>query len=324
MSNFRYRLEGLRGRLIFARLMLAGGFNIFWLILRHFRRFRQLRLVAQEEEKYVRPPRRYELPAAPEGISAPRSNEKFLRPTRLCDCRAPLVAAVARELGAGHMPDYEYAEAAFRFVKNNMENEILPIDGVEETLRRGTGTCLQLISVFIALCRAGGVRARYKLFAMSLTQSFREEFINAVPMVRKLYDTMGYFFIEGEGEAYVDGRWIVAHIGISPERQAATGLPITRFGEDAIGLWTHAVPGTIMRLETLPFILGPGSRLVHDLAPASMERFNVIVQKQFAKGRRLLEEAGGAGNWDRAAREKWRPMTPGVDLRPREEISFVG
>ena len=109
--------------------------------------------------------------------------------------------------------------------------------------------------------------------------------------------------LEGEGEAYVDGEWLVAHVGPTAERQAAAGVPITRLGEDALGVWFHAKPGTIMRLESLPLGLAAGSRVLPTISPGSMERVNISVQEQIERGRRILEEAGGREAYDQHARQ---------------------
>ena len=169
-----------------------------------------------------------------------RSNERYLRPTRYCNPRAPQVIALAHALGAFQEHDREFTQAAFDFAKEKMTLEIRPIDTVEAALRQGTGTCFELISVFIALCRAAGIPARYKIYATNMIQAWRDAVIDVDPLVKKWYDSLGYFLLEGEGEAYVDGRWVVAHVGPTAERQAAAGIPITRFGEDALGIWFHA------------------------------------------------------------------------------------
>jgi len=147
--------------------------------------------------------------------------------------------------------------------------------------------------------------------------------IDADPLVQKWYDAVGYFMLEGEGEAFVDGRWIVAHVGPTAERQAAAGIPITRFGEDAIGIWFSARPGTTMRLESLPLGLASASRFLHRLAPGSMERVNVSVQKQTEAGRQVLAEAGGARAYDARVRKALGPEAPSIDLTPRSEIVFT-
>jgi hypothetical protein len=239
--------------------------------------------------------------------------ERYLRPTRHCNHRVPEVVALAHALGAYQKPDLDFARAAFAFAKEETVLEIAPIDGVAETLRRGTGTCFELISVFIALCRAAGIPARYKIYATDMIQAWREAVIDVDPLVKKWYDSLGYFLLEGEGEAYVDGRWMVAHVGPTAERQAAAGIPITRFGEDSLGVWFYAQPGTIMRLESLPRGLALGSRLLHTISPGSMERVNISIQQQTERGRRILKEAGGLAAYDEQARRARPPQPAQMD-----------
>jgi hypothetical protein len=282
--------------------MSKGALSVAKLLVTSAGDVKRLRQPRASEERYVRPPRRYELPTFVEGMRCCRSTERYLRPTRYCNPHAHEVIALAHALGAYHKPDLEFARSAFEFTKEETTLEIAPIDGVGATLRRGTGTCFQLISVFIALCRTAGIPARYKIYATDMIRAWREAVIDVDPLVKKWYDSLGYFLLEGEGEAYIDGRWMVAHVGPTAERQAAAGIPITRFGEDALGIWFFARPGTIMRLESIPLGLGAGSRLLHAISPGSMERVNLSIQKQIERGRHIIEEAGGLRAYDERAR----------------------
>jgi hypothetical protein len=292
-----------RERAIYRRLILKGVLSVGKLLLTSAGEVKRLRKPRTTEQRYVRPARRYDLPPYREGVPVCRSNARYLRPTRYCNPQTPTVIALAHALGAYRLPDLEFARAAFAFAKEKLTLEIAPIDGVDETLRRGTGTCFQLISVFIALCRAGGIPARYKIFATDMVRSWREAVIDVDPLLKKWYDSLGYFLLEGEGEAYVDGRWVVAHVGPTAERQAAAGIPITRLGEDALGVWFFAKPGTVMRLESIPATLGLGSWLLHKISPGSMERVNISVQQQIERGRQILERAGGVLAYDRQTRQ---------------------
>jgi hypothetical protein len=283
-----------------------------------------LRLTKASEDHYIRPERLYNLPEYQPGMQVNFSKEKYLRPTRLCDCRAPEIVAMANSMGAFQKTKEAYAQDVFAFVKEKLLIEILPIDDVAETMRRGTGTCFQLISVFIALCRAAGIPARYKMFAMNMIAAWQDVLIEADPLVKRWYNALGYFMIEGEGEIYLNGRWTVAHVGPTAERQAAGGLPITRLGEDAIGLWFIARPGTIMRFEAMPAGIIAGSRLLQRIAPGSMERVNLSVMRQTQQGQAVLAAAGGAEAYDAAIRSKLMPKGPQVDLSAREEIVFEG
>ncbi len=304
---------------MYVKLMVGGALSLSKTLITSFRDIKKVRTINQGEERFVRPPRRYELPEYKEGMKYCKSNEKYLRPTLYCNPRAPEVIALANELGAYEKSDYEFAETAFEFVKRNMILEIMPMDSVEATIRRGTGTCFHQISVFIALCRAAGIKARYKMFAMNMIKAWYDTTVNVDPLVKKWYDSMGYFMIEGEGEAYVDGKWVVAHVGPSPERQAAGGVPITKFGEDSLGKWFFALPGTIMHMESIPYGLGGATKLVEKIAPGSMERINASILRQIEQGRKILEEAGGEEAYDRKLRKKI-PKTPKIELQMARNI----
>jgi hypothetical protein len=230
--------------------------------------------------------------------------------------------ALAYALGAHQKPDYEYAEAAFEFAKEKLLQEGCPLDSVADTLHRGTGGCLHHNSVFIALCRAAGIKARYKMFSMKMIDAWRESTVDPDPLAKKWYDAMGYFALEGEAEAFVDGRWMVAHVGPTAARQAAAGLPISHFGEDSIGMWFFARPGTIMHFESIPRGLAQSSAVLHRLSPGSIERLNVSVQKMTERGYQVLAEAGGARAYDERVRREKGPKGPAVDLTPREGIVF--
>jgi transglutaminase-like putative cysteine protease len=197
--------EELKGYLTYTKLMLKGGLSLSKTLITNAGDVLKLRQVRPLEEHFVRPARAYELPTYSPDMKVCRSREKYLRPTRLCNPWEPEVIALANHLGSFQKSDYEFAQAAFEFAKENMYLEIMPLDGVAESIRRGTGTCFQLISVFIALCRAAGIKARYKMYAMNMIQTFREVLIDSDPLAKRWYDALGYFTIEGE-EAFVDGR----------------------------------------------------------------------------------------------------------------------
>lgn len=305
----------------YLRLMVGGALSLSKTLITNLGDLKKVRKIDSSEEKYIRPERRYEFLEYKEEMKYCNSNEKYLRPTLYCNPRAPEVIALANELGAFKKSDYEFAEAAFEFVKRNLILEILPMDGVEATLRRGTGTCFHLISAFIALCRAAGIKARYKMFAMSMIQAWYDAIVDVDPLVKKWYDSMGYFMIEGEGEAYIDGKWVVAHVGPTPERQAAAGIPITKFGEDSLGTWFFALPGTMMRMESIPYGLGSATKILKKIAPGSMDRINVSIQKQIESGKKTIEEAGGEEIYDEKARKK-RPKIPKMELKEKKGIIF--
>ncbi|MBS3777711.1 MAG: hypothetical protein KGY50_00270 [Candidatus Thermoplasmatota archaeon] len=304
------------------KMMVGGGLALTKTLILNLSDLKKLRKIPAKNQRYHRTKRSYDLPKYDSSLKYCRSNEKYLRPTLWCDPTEKEVVALAHQLGAYQKSDREFAEAAFEFVKEKMTLEILPFNTVSETIRRGTGTCIHLISVFIALCRAAGIKARYKMFAMNMIQAWYDTTINVDPLIKKWYDSMGYFMIEGEGEAYIDGEWVVAHVGPRAERQAAGGVPVTRFGEDSLGSWFFAIPGSIMYMESIPLGLGGALRFLNKLAPGSMERVNMSIQKQIEKGKEIITQAGGIDPYNLEARKKKGPKAPKLKLKGQEQIVF--
>lgn len=302
------------------QLLFAGSLAIGKVFITNLSDVRKLSQMNPSEKTYTRPPRRYELPKYKEGMQYCDSNEKYLRPTLYCNSHAPEVIALAHHLGAYKKTDREFAEAAFEFCKRKLTLEMLPLDGVEKTIRRGAGTCLHEISVFVALCRAAGIKARYKLYSLTVIQAWADTLV-VDPLIKKWSDAMGYFMLHGEGEAYVDGKWVVCDVGPTPERQAASNIPITKFGEDSIGVWTSAVPGTIMRLESIPYGLNAMMRLVYKMAPSTVDKVNKNILDMINKGKKILEEQGEE-NYDKEIRKKFKPKFPEPVLKKRHEIIF--
>lgn len=317
------RDNGYMPQRAYIKLMVNGGLSLSKVILLNLRELRRLRVVPSDMERYVRPARQYDLPEFKEGMRSYRSKEKYLRPTLYCDPHHPVVVAIAHQLGAFQVSDRQFAENAYHFVKERMLLEERPINDVHETFIRGSGTCFHLITAFIALCRCAGIKARYKIFAMNMIRSWYDVVIQPDPFIKKWYDSLGYFVLEGEGEVLVDGEWLVANVGPEAEWQAATGTTITKLGEDSIGNWFHAVPGTVMRMESIPYGLKASLDLLHVIAPGSMERVNISMAAQKGRGRRILEEAGGLEAYDRMARAKQGPRMPRMVLEGRDQITFL-
>jgi hypothetical protein len=306
----------------YLKLLIGGALSLSKVLFSNPSDLRKLRTIQGSEERYARPKRPYELSPYKEEMRCGATDEKYLRPTLYCNPCAPEVVALAHQLGAFQKTDYEFAKAAFEFVKEKLDLEICGMDSVEETIRRGTGTCFHLISVFIALCRCAGIKARYKTFAMNMIQSWYDTMVTPDPLVKKWYDQMGFFMMEGEGEAFIDGKWVPAHVGPTAERQAAGGIPITHFGEGSLGIWFFALPGTTMNMESIPYGLGLGSKLLKKLAPGSMERVNISIQHQNIAGKKIIEDAGGEEAYDAMARKKRTTQSPKLDLSDKKGIVF--
>ena len=97
---------------------------------------------------------------------------RYLRPTRLCNSHAPEVVALAHALDAYQKPDHEFMKAAFKFAKEKMTLEI----------------------------------HSNKIFPSQMIPAWQSSTTDTNPLLKTWYDALGYFLLEGEGEAYVDGQ----------------------------------------------------------------------------------------------------------------------
>jgi hypothetical protein len=174
--------------------------------------------------------------------------------------------------------------------------------------------------VWIALCRAAGIKARYKTFMMKLPDAmFTEGMTEQEAMTANFFNTGTP---EGEGEVYIDGKWVVGHVAMRPELLARAGLPITKFGEDAIGMTFTLIPGTIKRFESIPLKLGIALKAGTWLAPAALERASVVIQSEARHGRKVFEEAGGREAYDQMARERLMLSPPTIEAKDDTALVF--
>jgi len=312
------------GGRVFPMVSTAFAFSKFLLV--HPGTFMKHRKMGPDEQRYIHIARRYEIPAFREGMKHPTSNELYLRPTHYCNPREPEVIAMANELGAYELSDREFAEAAFWFVKDNLTFEMQPLDSAAATLKRGTGTCIHYISLFNALCRAAGIKARYKFFAMSyerFSTSSRHGGGIIDPLWDGVYDSLGYLMTEAEAEVCIDGEWVVAYPVTPAEVQASAGQPIVKLGEDSIGVFYDVVPGTIRHVESVPIGAGWGVKILLRLSPATGERVAVHYQRRNKRGQQVIADAGGREAYDKIARERLKRASPTIEVKDNKALVFV-
>lgn len=296
----------------YLKMLIGGGLAFSKVFLTNMGDIKKVSRKPSTGPRYVRPTRRYSLPEYTEGMRYFEKNEKYKRPTLWCNSHDKTIIALASQLGAFEKTDYEYAEAAFEWCKRNLELEILKFNEVDETLQRGTGTCIHINSVFAALCRCGGLPARYKMFAAIESQPMYDLYDK---MMQKWYAALGYFSIEADIEVLIDGKWVVGHAGPTPERQAGMGIPITKLGEDSLGTWFEAVPGTLFITESVPYGVGLTMSLLSRLGPGTLNSINVNITKQVEAGKKILKAKGGETQYDKEIRAKFKPKFPDLDYR---------
>ena len=304
----------------YLKMLIGGGLAFSKVFLTNMSDIKKLSLQPSSGSKYVRPTRRYKLLEYKEGMQYFNKNEKYKRPTLWCNSYDKNIISLAHHLGVFKKSDYEYAEAAFEWCKRNLTLEILKMNDVDQTLMQGSGTCLHINSVFAALCRCAGLKTRYKMFAAIESQSMYDGLYDA--MMRRWYDAIGYFSTEADIEVYIDVKWEVAHAGPTPERQAAMNIPITRFGEESIGKWFEAIPGTIFRTESIPYGVGLTLNLLSKLGPGTLNTINVNIINQIEAGKKIIQEKGGEKNYDEEIRAKFKTKLLAIDYNSHKSITF--
>jgi len=280
-------------------------------------------LKAKKVEKGLVTELPYEIPEYKPGMPYCKSNKRYLRPTHLCNSHAPEVIALANELGAFKLDDYEYAENVFNFVKNNIKLAFVGLDREVDTLRRGSGTCVHQLSLLGALLRSGCIPFRYRLYSLAVVESLYQNEVEASQVVKEWYDAIGAFMLHGTGEVYIDGEWLTADPTFTPPYEAALGLPLAKFGEDPLGVWNFPVEGTMMLLEGLPYGAGAAWNLLANwIAKGERLKVDISMERARERGRKILEEIGVEA-YDEMVRKKYKAKLPKITLEKSPQLVFI-
>ena len=204
---------------------------------------------------------------------------------------------------------------------------MVALDDVDRTLARGTGTCLQKIAVFVALCRAAGIPARFKFCALARLDDIFAASLQNAPLVKKWFDAMGNFLLHGEGEAFIDGEWVTADISSRPAvagggrsaRSPASGRPRSGCGSFPSRDRSSSANRCRLGMRNL------SSRMLFDSSwPAPSPASTWGSWNRSRRGRKVIEAAGGEEAYDAEARRRHRPVASRADLlRDHEAIRFT-
>lgn len=248
--------------------------------------------------------------------------DPYLRPTPHCNSHAPEVVALADELRERAVSDWDYAQAAYDFTRNEIAYALEPGSrrGVVGTLEMGCGICVDKDNLLVALARAGGIPARYCAVA---NFSFVEP--GVVPPHQQMLSR--FFEIEAEPnwllkkigagirhwtsakaavantsapsgwhpivELKIGGFWIPAHPALGDAEAAAMGLPLPRLGYDPLIL--RGVTGSVVsRSEEVSMarLYWTVRRILGLLARGIMDYVNRRLEAARARGRQILAEIG--------------------------------
>jgi hypothetical protein len=159
------------------------------------------------------------------------------------------------------------------------------------------------MNVFVALCRAAGIKARYRGVKRRVIPEERQEAMSSLdPFYGEIYGAMAN--VSGQSEACIDGVWMGVDLIASPEMQAVRGLPIKNLGEGLMASEPVNDPSQEWHSESMPRFAARGMTMLRWLAPAMYQRINLGILRQYALGTKIIEEAGGIEAYNHKARKK--------------------
>lgn len=293
------------------------------MILSHPRYMRQSNSLARKNPELIaHNPPSYTIPVYEEDMAYCQSQKRYLRPTHLCNSHAPEIIALAHSLGAFDKDDWDFACNAFNFVKENIKVSFVGMDREVDTLHRGSGNCLHQLSLLAAICRSGGVKARYKLYSLCLVEPLYHNMVEVSPIMKGWYDALGAFMLHGTAEVYLHDEWVTADPTWTPAFEAAMGFPLARLGDDPIGIWNYPLEGTKMLLEGLPLGVGiTWNFLVNFLGFGERVKIDHSLEKVRKPGIQILEEMG-KDSYDKQVRKKYKARIPQITLEKCPNLVF--
>lgn len=247
----------------------------------------------------------YKIPTYNENMQFCASNERYLRPTYLCNPLEPEIIAMANKLGAYKKSDMEYGENVFKFVNGMIRIDFSPPKTAVECLKRGHGTCIDKLNLFNALCRAGGIKSRYRLYSFQGIEALYNIYISADPLVQKWVDTLNFFVLHGSAETYIDGEWLISDVSADFYHAPPHKIPIPHFGENPADLWIKPTEN-LWTPEGLPigfrFFMSLPFMMFHGTGRA----INSNILSNYKKGVELLKDIN-LDKYDKEIRKTYRP-----------------
>jgi hypothetical protein len=233
------------------------------------------------------------------------SNERYLRATYLCDPTDPDIIAMANKLGAYKKSDWDYGDSVFKFVNGSIRIDFSSPKTAGECLRWGHGTCIDKLNLFNALCRAGGIKSRYRLYSPQGIEALYNLYMSADPLVQKWVDNLNFFVLHGSGESLIDGNWIISDVSADFYHGPPQRIPIPHFGEDPADLWIKPAKG-VWHPEGLPIGFRFLGNLPFLLFKGTGRAINKNIKLNYEEGLRILDNID-LYKYDKEIRKTYKP-----------------
>lgn len=133
--------------------------------------------------------------------------EDFLRPSALCDSDSPRVKLTAEEITKNAKTPKDAAIEIFYFVRDKIPLAFVnPYTTASETLRLRKGSCFTKATLQMALLRAVGIPARFRVVEFKGNDPNEWEGILPSLVVSRIPEQFPHYFVE----VHIEGRWIMA------------------------------------------------------------------------------------------------------------------
>jgi len=240
-------------------------------------------------------------------------NKKYLRPTLFCESDAPEIRALAEQLRSESKSDEEFAQAAFKWVKNNKYLIFKPIGGALKTFKTKGGVCLDQLSLLAAIARAGGIPSRYRLYGLVPTQEMYDIMVAPDPILRETLQSLGFLdAMHGEAELKVNGKWVNGDPTFSDELSVGMGVGISEFGAEPG--WRIRVDKSMdIRFEGFPLLFRQFTLPLFIVLRKTVDNVNDSMDQIREKGREILEEISIEEYNKKMKRKHIKPVLPSVD-----------
>ena len=246
----------------------------------------------------------------------PGDKEKYLSPTMFCESEDPSIVAMSNRLGAYEKPKIEYVNDCFEWVQDNIKFRMTTMgSGAKDALIMGHGNaCGDIGSLFIALCRAGGVRARYRIYPIGIGKR------DYVPLKTGKGGWQRYKnALEGElmgyisSEIWMDGTWMSAEPMFTREYAAGLNVPVPKLGEDASS-WSYAhKTSKSITYDSLPLLYYLETKANNLMICKIADRANHDMIWAERKGRKILNKMGEK-EYNRKLKERYEYMGPTIKV----------
>ncbi len=133
--------------------------------------------------------------------------DKYLRATSYCESEDPMIKRLAERITTGKKTEREKAEALFRWTRDNIEYDIVPMVGARDVIRKSKkiAMCFDKTNVFVALARSIGIPTRYLLLDCELKTNELAAERNVSPKAKHIV-----------AEALVDNKWVIVDPSFEP------------------------------------------------------------------------------------------------------------